>query len=286
MPFRVGAVDGRAVVVVGEQVYDVQRASDGELGAEVIELIANSSVLSDLSLRLAAADADEARAASLVGSVAEVNFGAPIAIPGSCFAVGLNYRLHVEESGLDLPEAPVVFTKFPSCIAGPNSVVALNSEHADYEVELVVVIGTGGADIAAADAWDHIAGLTVGNDISDRQLQFAAKPPHFSLGKSRRGYGPIGPVIVSLDSFDDPADLELSCTVNDDERQRDRTTNLIFDIPFLVEYLSAIVTLKPGDLIFTGTPSGVGGPTGSFLTSGDRVVCSVEGIGSIETECR
>lgn len=281
MTFRLGSIDGRAVLVVGDGVFDVEQASGSAIGADPLAAIAAHQQLSALSATIASGD----EAAKLDTTVEAASFDPPVPRPGSVFAVGLNYRPHAEESGIDLPETPLVFTKFPGCIAGPDSDVVLNSEHADYEVEMVVVIGTEGSAISPDDVWSHIAGVTVGNDISDRKLQFAAKPPHFSLGKSRNGYGPIGPTIVSVDSFDDPNDLALSCSVNGDVRQDDRTSNLIFDVPFLVNYLSSIVTLRPGDLIFTGTPAGVGMANGQSLQPGDTVVCSVEGVGSITTRC-
>ncbi len=284
MAFRLGSIDGRAVLVVGDHVYDVEKASGGEIEADPLAAVAAHRALGELSAEIADGSADDA-GAKLPGSAAAIAFDAPVPRPGSVFAVGLNYRPHAEESGLDLPTTPLVFTKFVGCITGPDSEVALNSEHADYEVELVVVIGTEGFEIEPDDAWSHVAGITVGNDISDRKLQFAAQPPHFSLGKSRNGYGPIGPVIVSVDAFDDPNNIGLTCSVNGELRQDDRSSNLIFDVPYLINYLSSIVTLRPGDLIFTGTPAGVGMADQKFLQPGDTVVCSVEGVGSIETRC-
>lgn len=282
MPFRLGSIDHRAVLIVGEHVYDVEQASHGAIGSDPLVAVAAHGQLGALSERLAAGSDG---AGQLEVGASEVALGPPIPQPRAVFAVGLNYSTHADESGLEAPTAPLVFTKFASSITGPDSEVSLNSEHADYEVELVVVIGTGGSSISPEDAWDHVAGLTIGNDISDRKLQFAAKPPHFSLGKSRDGYGPIGPVIVSTDGFDDMADLALSCEVNGEMRQDDRTSGLLFDVPFLINYLSSITTLQPGDLIFTGTPAGVGAPDGKFLVPGDNVVCTIEGIGSIETRC-
>ena len=126
----------------------------------------------------------------------------------------------------------------------------------------------------------------VGQDISDRTLQFAAEPPHFDLGKSRDTYGPTGPVIVSPDSFSDSNDLAVRCEVNGEPRQDDRTTNLIFDVPTLVSYLSGILTLTPGDLIFTGTPDGVGAASQRFLRDGDVITTSIEGIGTLTNRCR
>jgi 2,4-diketo-3-deoxy-L-fuconate hydrolase len=187
---------------------------------------------------------------------------------------------------MKLPENPLVFTKFPSCLAGATDDVILGGSTDDYEAELVVVIGRGGRHIDRAAAWDHIGGLTVGQDFSDRSLQFAAEPPHFDLGKSRDTYGPIGPLVASSDSFSDPNDLAVQCEVNGEPRQDDRTFNLIFDVPTLVSYLSGILTLMPGDLIFTGTPDGVGAASQRFLRDGDVITTTIEGIGTMTNRCR
>lgn len=187
---------------------------------------------------------------------------------------------------MEMPEAPLVFSKFPSCIVGPTADVELRTEAGDYEAELVVVIGTAGHDIAVADAWDHVAGLTVGQDISDRVLQFAAKPPHFDLGKSRDTYGPTGPVLISPDLVESRDELAITCDVNGERRQDGSTAHLIFDVPTLIAYLSAIVTLEPGDLIFSGTPEGVGAVQGKFLKPGDVITTTIEGIGTLTNVCR
>ncbi|MGB5756890.1 MAG: fumarylacetoacetate hydrolase family protein, partial [Acidimicrobiales bacterium] len=220
------------------------------------------------------------------GALGEATLGSPVPKPRNVFGIGLNYRPHAEESNMELPERPLVFGKFASCIVGPNDDVELRSQTADWEVELVVVIGTPGRDIAADSAWDHVLGLTVGQDVSDRRLQFAAKPPHFDLGKSRDTYGPMGPVLVSTDSFDDPTDLAITCDINGEQKQSDRTTSLIFSVAELIEYLSAIVTLGVGDVIFTGTPAGVGAGSKTFLQPGDVITSTVEGIGTMVNTCR
>jgi 2-keto-4-pentenoate hydratase/2-oxohepta-3-ene-1,7-dioic acid hydratase in catechol pathway len=186
---------------------------------------------------------------------------------------------------MEIPEVPMVFTKFPSCIVGPTATVEMRSDGVDYEGELVAVIGEGGKDITVDDAWSHVVGLTVGQDISDRPAQFMAKPPQFNLGKSFDTYGPIGPVLVSTDSFSGRDDLELSTYVNDERRQHDRTSNLIFDVPTLVSFLSHITTLQTGDIIFTGTPEGVGAVDRNYLKDGDVITTTIEGIGSIINRC-
>jgi 2,4-diketo-3-deoxy-L-fuconate hydrolase len=185
-----------------------------------------------------------------------------------------------------LPKVPVVFTKYPSCIAGPYDAVLLRGDSNDYEAELVVVIGQTTRDVAYDQAWSHVAGLTIGQDVSDRALQLAARPAHFGLGKSRDTYGPTGPVLVSPDNFDDPNDLSITCDINGERRQDARTSSLIFDVPFLVSYLSEIMTLEAGDLIFTGTPAGVGMPDKRFLKAGDVIRTTVGGIGAMENTCQ
>jgi 2-keto-4-pentenoate hydratase/2-oxohepta-3-ene-1,7-dioic acid hydratase in catechol pathway len=282
MTFRLATISDRAALVdeVG-QWYDLARLTDGLLGPDPMAAVGAADALHELSAGLGTAspdgDLDAARAAGIVG--------APVPRPRNVFAVGLNYRSHAEESGMVPPATPLVFTKFPSCIVGPDAAIPLAAASADYEVELVVVIGRGGRDIAEAEAWSHVAGLTVGQDVSDRTLQFAASPPHFDLGKSRDGYGPMGPVLVSVDSVGDPDDLALRCEIDGEIRQEDRTSNLIFGVPTLISYLSGILTLAPGDVIFTGTPAGVGASDGRFLLPGQVVTSTIEGIGSLVNAC-
>jgi 2-keto-4-pentenoate hydratase/2-oxohepta-3-ene-1,7-dioic acid hydratase in catechol pathway len=201
--------------------------------------------------------------------------------PRQVFAVGLNYRAHAEESGFALPTEPVVFTKYVSSLTGPGGDITLSPGNVDWEVELVAAIGEGGRDIPAEHGWAHVAGLTVGQDISDRTTQFAAPPAQFGLGKSYPGFSPVGPWLVTPDAVDDPDDLEIGCTVNGEGVQKSRTSDLIFPVAELVARLSAVVTLLPGDLIFTGTPSGVGqGRTPPrFLQDGDVLETWCSGIG-------
>ena len=179
----------------------------------------------------------------------------------------------------------MVFTKFPSCIGGPTDDVIMRSDECDYEGELVVVIGKDGKDIKKEEAWSHILGLSVGQDFSDRGVQYKDQPAQFNLGKSFDTFGPTGPYLVSTDSFTDPSDLEIRTTVNGEVRQRDRTSNMIFDIPTLISYISSITSLVVGDIIFCGTPDGVGFRNGSFLNDGDIVETTIEGIGTMRNRC-
>jgi 2-keto-4-pentenoate hydratase/2-oxohepta-3-ene-1,7-dioic acid hydratase in catechol pathway len=211
--------------------------------------------------------------------------GPPVPRPQKSFGIGLNYRDHAAEGSMELPKNPLVFTKFPSCLVGPTAEVELRSDACDYEGELVVVIGEGGKDIPVDRAWEHVVGVTVGQDISDRKVQFASKPPHFDLGKSFDTFGPIGPVLVSTDSIADIGALRIVTSVNGEERQNDTVSNLIFDVPTLIAYLSQITTLVRGDLIFTGTPAGVGAVQGKFLVDGDVIVTTIDNIGSMSNRC-
>jgi 2-keto-4-pentenoate hydratase/2-oxohepta-3-ene-1,7-dioic acid hydratase in catechol pathway len=213
------------------------------------------------------------------------SLGSPSPAPRQAYGIGLNYSEHVAESGFARPEAgPPVFTKFPSCITGARAQVMLPAGgHTDWEVELVVVIGETAHRAAAADAWQHVAGLAVGQDLSERILQMASSPPQFSLGKSYPGFGPIGPWLVTPDEFDDPDDLELGCSVNGEQVQKGRTSQMIFGVAELIEQLSAVTPLLPGDVIFTGTPSGVGMARSPqrWLLPGDVLTSYIEGIGEM-----
>ncbi|OBC04735.1 fumarylacetoacetate hydrolase [Mycobacterium sp. 852013-50091_SCH5140682] len=206
---------------------------------------------------------------------------APVPAPRQIFAIGLNYRDHAAESGFDIPTAPVVFTKYISSFTGPSGTITLSGREVDWEVELVVAIGRLGSRVPESSAWDYVAGMTVGQDISDRCEQFAAPPAQFGLAKSYRGYTPLGPWLVTPDEFSDPDDIGLGCSLNGQTVQQGRTSDMVFGIPELIARLSSIVTLYPGDLIFTGTPAGVGmaQQPPRYLSPGDRLTSWVCGIG-------
>jgi 2-keto-4-pentenoate hydratase/2-oxohepta-3-ene-1,7-dioic acid hydratase in catechol pathway len=277
--FRFANVEGRSALVdADDRWFDAQRVSRGAISADP-----TAAWLQIDELHRAT---DTIRDVAPDGTMGDADIGPPIPSPRSVFAVGLNYRSHAEESGMELPSSPLIFAKFPSCLVGSDDPVILGGSTDDYEAELVVVVGRGGRGIRREDAWDHVGGLTVGQDISDRTLQFAAQPAHFDLGKSRDTYGPIGPVVASTDSVADPDDLLITCDVNGERRQEDRTSNLIFDVPTLISYLSGILTLSPGNLIFTGTPDGVGAADLRFLADGDVITTTIEGIGTLTNRCQ
>ena len=269
---KLANANNRAVFVIGDQIADVATASGGRFGPDPMGLFEEWD-----AFRRFAATVTKGTA-----PLVEADLQNPVPRPRQVFAVGLNYRAHAQESGATLPEAPAVFTKFPASLAGPFDEVTIVGDANDWEVELVVVIGRTADRVAAPDAWAHVAGVTIGQDISDRQLQFAAGG-QFSLGKSRRAYGPMGPWLVTPDELDNPDDLALGCSVNGEKMQDARTSDLIFNVPQLIAELSAILPLGGGDIIFTGTPDGVGVARNPprFLQPTDVVESWIEGIGTI-----
>jgi 2-keto-4-pentenoate hydratase/2-oxohepta-3-ene-1,7-dioic acid hydratase in catechol pathway len=208
--------------------------------------------------------------------------GAPAPRPRQVFAIGLNYADHAAESRMEASSGyPSTFTKFRSSLAGPFCEIELPSGSVDWEVELVTVIGREARGVEAVDAWNYVAGLTVGQDLSERSVQLAGSAPQFSLGKSFPNFGPTGPSLVIPDVLSDLSDLRLETRIDDQVMQAGRTSGMIFDVPTLVERLSRIVTLLPGDLIFTGTPGGVGAVRNPprFLVPGDTLTSEIQGIG-------
>ena len=273
---RIGTLAGRSVVIAGDRAVDVAAASDGRFGPDPLDVFTKWDAFRSWAL---AADLGEGTRFD------PAELGPPVPLPRQVFAIGLNYREHVAESGFDVPEGlPPVFTKFATSITGPVTQVALPpGGHTDWEVELVAIIGRHARDVPEDAAWDHVAGLTVGQDISERVSQLAGPAPQFSLGKSFPGFAPTGPWAVTPDEFADPDDLALSASINGEEVQKARTRELIFSVPLLVARLSAVLPLLPGDLVFTGTPAGVGlgrSPQ-RWLAPGDELVSHVEGIGEL-----
>ena len=277
MGFRLANVGGRGALVDGDHYYDLEELADGALSPDPMAALTTPGLLAELASGLGGRQP--------TGLVTEATLGPPVPRPRNSYGVGLNYRSHAEEASMEIPDVPLVFTKFPSCITGPFDEVRLRSDRCDYEGELVVVVGPGGADIDPADAWDHVVGLTVGQDVSDRHAQFMTQPPQFNLGKSFDTFGPIGPVVVSPDCSDDPDDLALTTHVNGEARQDDRTSNMVFPVADLVAFLSRITTLATGDIIFTGTPDGIGAAQGLFLADGDVITTTIDGIGTMTNAC-
>ncbi len=277
MGFRLANINGKSALIHGDSYYDINTISQGEISSDPSNILNSLSDLHELSSKI-----DNFKPTGLIENTL---LGPPVTNSRNCFAVGLNYRAHAEESGMEIPPFPMVFTKHTSCIVGPFDNIEMKSDIVDYEAELVVVIGKEGKNVPKKDAWEYVAGLTVGQDISDRAVQFHATPPQFNLGKSFDTFGPIGPCLVSPDLVTNKSDLRLECYINEELRQESSTDDLIFSVPDIISYISEFLTLNTGDLIFTGTPSGVGATQGKLLKDGDIVTTSIKEIGTIKNKC-
>jgi len=208
----------------------------------------------------------------------------PIDVPGKIICVGLNYRLHAEEGGQPIPERPVLFAKWPNCLIGPGEPIVLppQSTLVDYEAELAAVIGTTARDVSVDDALDHVAGYLIMNDVSARDLQ--ASDGQWTRSKSFDTFGPIGPKLVPASEIPDPQQLDIKAWLNDELVQDSNTSDMIFSVADVIAFVSAGITLNPGDIITTGTPSGVGlhRDPPRLLQSGDRIRIAIEGLGELE----
>jgi 2-keto-4-pentenoate hydratase/2-oxohepta-3-ene-1,7-dioic acid hydratase in catechol pathway len=277
------SLGGRAHLVDPERTFavDLERISNGRFSADPMANFGRWDELRDFACLV-----------QISGNVEDVPvtpelLDAPAPRPTQLVAVGLNYRNHAIEFGAPIPTSPVTFTKFPSAINTPNGDVTLVGETCDWEAEMVLVVGRGGRDIPRNKAWDAIAGVCVGQDFTNRTLQMASQPPQFSLGKSHKGFAPFGPWVVDAATLASRDSLDISCTLNGEIVQQANTKDFIFDVSEIVAYLSSIIELRPGDLVYTGTPSGIGQSRTPqmFLKPGDTVVTTLEGVGSITSHC-
>ena len=250
--------------------------SDRSLTAEQV----NQCFDLDGSFRKAARDAMNALPRV---DLASMPLCAPVPRPGKVICIGLNYRDHAEESGMAIPESPLIFSKFPSCVIGPGEtiVIAKGSSQVDYEAELAVVIGRRANNVTAAQAMDSVFGYTNFNDVSARDFQFA--DGQWQRGKSCDTFAPMGPFVATADEIADPQDLRIRFLLNGDTLQDSSTGQLIFGVPELIEFLSRNITLEPGDVIATGTPPGVGFARKPpiFLKDGDVAEVEIEGLGTL-----
>ena len=267
---------GRAHVVVDGRLVDVERASGGKLPADPMELVGRLGELDGLEAPDDAPAADGAR------------LGPPVPRPSKILACALNYRGHAEESGSRSRTRPCSSPSSRARSPGPTDdiVIPEGRDKVDWEAELVVAISRRGKDIPAVQAWDYVAGLMCGQDVSDRGEQFRSVR-QFTLAKSRDSYAPTGPWLVTPDELDDPNDLAIRCVLDGEEVQSSRTSDLIFPVAELVEFVSSWATLEPGDLIFTGTPSGVGDgrEPPRYLSPGNVVETEIEGVGTMRNTC-
>jgi 2-keto-4-pentenoate hydratase/2-oxohepta-3-ene-1,7-dioic acid hydratase in catechol pathway len=281
---RIANFDNRATLVIGpagdEKAVDIATVSHGRFASELPALY---RVWDEFAVW--AGDLDVAGSSADADTIDRAKLGAPSPAPRQVFAIGLNYHAHAAESGLQSPtDLPPVFTKYVSSFSGPDTEVVLPAGgNVDWEVELVAVIGREASNIDESAAWSHVAGLTVGQDVSERISQLRGPAPQFGLGKSFRGFAPQGPWLVTPDEFAKPDDLELGCALDGEEVQKGRTRDLIFPVSKLVASLSQTVTLYPGDVVFTGTPAGVGlgREPQRFIQAGQRLDSWIEGIGEL-----
>ncbi|MEJ9229752.1 fumarylacetoacetate hydrolase family protein [Peribacillus butanolivorans] len=221
-------------------------------------------------------------------SLSEVKFLPPIAQPEKIICVGLNYIDHCKETGMEPPASPVIFSKYANAIVGHNDVIEIpiNSKEVDFEAELAIVIGKKAKNVSEEEANDYVFGYTIMNDISARDFQF--QDGQWSRGKTADTFAPIGPVVVTHDEVGDPHELAISLELNGEMMQDSNTSNLIFTVPQIISYLSQSMTLKPGDLIATGTPPGVGMGRNPkvWLKNGDRMNVSIERIGTLSNHVK
>jgi 2-keto-4-pentenoate hydratase/2-oxohepta-3-ene-1,7-dioic acid hydratase in catechol pathway len=278
---RIVNAGDRLALLTPDGLRDVAELSDGLFGPDI------QAVYDRWEQFAAWARPHAAHGLSEDPPATDVIIGSPSPRPRQVFAIGLNYRDHAEEARLDAPETPAVFTKFPACLTGPYGHLPLPGDYVDWEVELVVAIGRHAWRVPASDGWSHVAGLSVGQDYSAREIQLAGPAPQFSLGKSFPRFGPAGPWLVTPDEFADPDDLEVECRVDGESVQKARTSSMIFSVAELIARLSAVTPLLPGDVIFTGTPAGVGGARTPprFLRPGQVVVSRIAGIGELRQVC-
>jgi 2-keto-4-pentenoate hydratase/2-oxohepta-3-ene-1,7-dioic acid hydratase in catechol pathway len=276
---RIANLDGRATIVTDRGTIDVATASNGAFSASIDKCLSQLETLQAWFRSAAPAPTTKTTPEELQSSP---KLG-PIVAPRQVFAIGLNYRQHAAETGMDVPTTPMVFTKFPSAVCGPNADVPIPGPMTDYEAELVVVIGAAARNVREEDAFSVVAGYCVGQDYSERGWQRKDTPPQFSLGKSFTNFAPIGPWLTTLDDVSDPNDLAIGSQLNGVTMQDSRTSDLVFSVPQLIAYLSSVCALQRGDLIFTGTPQGVGQARTPpvFITPGDEVVTTIEGLGRL-----
>ncbi|MDT3445806.1 MULTISPECIES: fumarylacetoacetate hydrolase family protein [unclassified Pseudofrankia] len=272
---RIGNLEGRLVLLAGGGAVDVAAASEGRFGPDPQSVYA---CWQEFVGWAAVANVD------LDGRPYDIaDLGAPVPNPRQIFAIGLNYREHASEASLAVPDEPVVFTKYVSCLTGPVGEIELVPGEVDWEAELVIVLGRGGHEVPLGQARDLVAGYTIGQDVSERVRQRSGPAPQFGLAKSHPGFGPIGPAVVTLDELADPDDLAIGSVLAGEKVQDGRTSRMIFPVDELVSRLSDVVTLFPGDLIFSGTPAGVGmGRTPTrFIQAGEELVTFIEGLGEM-----
>jgi 2,4-diketo-3-deoxy-L-fuconate hydrolase len=271
---RIANLSGRLVLITDAGAVDVEQASAGRFSSDPQRVYERWFEFLEW--------AAEAPSAAAVAFGVE-QLGPPVPQPLQVFGIGANYRSHAAEGGLEVPEFPMVFTKYVSSFTGPVGEIELPSDAVDWEVELVFVIAQTARNVPAERGWEYVAGITVGQDLSEREIQLRGEIPQMSIGKSLPGFSPMGPFLVTPDELPDRDLLAISCSVDGETVQQASTGDLVFSVPALVAELSALVPLLPGDVVFTGTPAGVGLACRPprFLRPGQQLVSRIEGIGEM-----
>ncbi|WP_129358484.1 MULTISPECIES: fumarylacetoacetate hydrolase family protein [Micrococcaceae] len=277
---KIANLSNRVVLIDSKgRAVDVERASSGKFGPAAQDIYTHWSEFSAWAGRtdISSITATDYEATEL---------GSPTPEPRQIFAIGLNYSEHANESGFQEPDKlPPIFTKYVSAMTGPVSSVELPRDgNTDWEVELTVVIGKEAHLVSKDQAWDYVAGLTAAQDLSERITQTNGPAPQFGFGKSFPGFLPVGPYVVTPDEFPDRDAISLSCEIDGETMQAGNTRDLIFSVAQLIEGISQVVTLYPGDLILTGTPAGIGNGRNPprFLQAGEVLTSRIEGIGELQ----
>jgi 2,4-didehydro-3-deoxy-L-rhamnonate hydrolase len=277
---RIANYKGRATIVTEHGLYDLATCSSGAFSSSMDKVVNQIEKIQQWFANAAVEVTDPTTDEELIGSA---DLGPVVEHPQQIFAIGLNYREHAAEMGLELPSVPMVFTKFVSSLAGPNVVLPIPGQTTDFEAELVVVFGKTGRDIPVESAFDYVAGYCVGEDYSERTVQMTGKTPQFAMGKSFKNFAPIGPWLTTHDEVGNPNDLGIRSVVNGRVFQDSNTEDMVFSVAELISYVSSVVEVRAGDIMFTGSPHGVGqGQTPKFfLEPGHVIETSIEKLGTI-----
>ncbi|MDP9742365.1 UNVERIFIED_ORG: acylpyruvate hydrolase [Bacillus sp. B2I3] len=297
---RIGAIYPENVVVDLNYAYQALLESEGKLRSEQIADAFVPATMEEFlqggneSLSIAQKAADyainnrDSFKHQLVHEIENIKLEAPVQKPSKIICVGHNYREHIAEMGRELPPFPVVFAKFANTVIGPQDDIPFFpiSEQLDYEAEFAFVVGQRARNVSKEDALDYVAGYTIANDVTYRDIQ--RRTLEWLQGKTVEGSAPMGPWLVTSDELSDPSGLNVRLTVNGEERQKTNTSNFVFDVKYLVEFLSNLMTLEPGDIVLTGTPGGVGVARDPqvFLKDGDVVKIEIDKIGYLENRVR
>ena len=282
---RLANLDGRAVIVTDHGPVDIAAASNGRFPSTTDLVIPQLE-----AVRLWLDAVEPAVTSSMTPDELSNNprLGPVVERPSQIFAVGLNYRMHALEMNMTPPTKPMVFTKFGSSLAGATATFPVPSPRTDWESELVIIFAKRGRNVDRSDALSYVGGYCVGQDLSDRDLQMHGASAQFSLGKSYENFSPIGPWLTTADEVADPNALRIMCDVNGLRYQDSTTGDMVFDVAELISYVSTVCEIRAGDVMFTGSPHGVGQGQSPpvFLSPGDLVVTTIEGLGTLRNEAR